>query len=176
MPILNTCTCSFFFLDLFLFLVSCCGSNDCFFSILNCLQGVKEIILLGQNVNSYRDVTPESFQLYGARYDPTRNSAGFNTIYHNKEGGLRFADLLHEVVQVNKEIRFGFTSPHPKDFPDEVSPCRVLYGKTFKILCVCAGGRCNAWPVLLTHHSTTPITLTLKLTCAGTFVEVGKTQ
>ncbi|XP_065174632.1 mitochondrial tRNA methylthiotransferase CDK5RAP1-like [Sycon ciliatum] len=85
-----------------------------------CDQGLKEIVLLGQNVNSYRDVSEESFQKFGVKMDPTHNSAGFKTIYHNKEGGLRFADLLHKVVQVSPEVRFGFTSPHPKDFPDEL--------------------------------------------------------
>nr|CAI5853975.1 unnamed protein product [Callosobruchus analis] len=57
-------------------------------------KGVKEVTLLGQNVNSYR-LKP-------------------------KRGGLRFADLLDRVARVNPEMRIRFTSPHPKDFPDEV--------------------------------------------------------
>ncbi|CAH1955501.1 unnamed protein product [Acanthoscelides obtectus] len=57
-------------------------------------KGVKEVTLLGQNVNSYR-LKP-------------------------KKGGLRFADLLNRVAAVNPEMRIRFTSPHPKDFPDEV--------------------------------------------------------
>nr|CAI5853974.1 unnamed protein product [Callosobruchus analis] len=59
-------------------------------------KGVKEVTLLGQNVNSYR------------------------TVYKPKRGGLRFADLLDRVARVNPEMRIRFTSPHPKDFPDEV--------------------------------------------------------
>lgn len=32
--------------------------------------------------------------------------------------GARFADLLDKVAEVAPEVRFRFTSPHPKDFPD----------------------------------------------------------
>lgn len=32
--------------------------------------------------------------------------------------GLRFAELLSNVAEVAPEVRFRFTSPHPKDFPD----------------------------------------------------------
>ncbi|XP_055949789.1 CDK5RAP1-like protein [Argiope bruennichi] len=76
-------------------------------------QGVKEITLLGQNVNSYRDRTAgvESKIIL---------SSGFKTIYKTKKGGLLFADLLDKVSDVNPEIRIRFTSPHPKDFPDDV--------------------------------------------------------
>lgn len=84
-------------------------------------QGVKEITLLGQNVNSYRDTsctTHHGFSLAGE--DETKLARGFRTVYKQKRGGLRFADLLDKVSQVNPEIRIRFTSPHPKDFPDEV--------------------------------------------------------
>lgn len=53
-------------------------------------EGYKEVTLLGQNVNSYKD--------------------GDNT----------FARLMYEASQVNPEMRFRFSSPHPKDFPDEL--------------------------------------------------------
>lgn len=51
-------------------------------------QGYKEITLLGQNVNSYR----------------------FEQI--------DFAALMDRVSLENPEIRFRFSSPHPKDFPE----------------------------------------------------------
>jgi tRNA A37 methylthiotransferase MiaB len=35
-----------------------------------------------------------------------------------KASGLRFAELLDQVADVAPEVRFRFTSPHPKDFPD----------------------------------------------------------
>ncbi|KAJ1990904.1 hypothetical protein GGI25_003365 [Coemansia spiralis] len=81
-------------------------------------QGVREVTLLGQNVNSYRDTSQsDTFEAegYGSAL-----SRGFNTIYRRKEGGRRFAELLHRVAQVDREMRIRFTSPHPKDFPDEL--------------------------------------------------------
>ncbi|XP_036067693.1 CDK5 regulatory subunit-associated protein 1 isoform X2 [Oryzias melastigma] len=79
-------------------------------------QGVKEVTLLGQNVNSYRDTSEEQF----CSPDPTRLSRGFQTVYKPKQGGLRFSDLLDRASRVNPTMRIRFTSPHPKDFPDEV--------------------------------------------------------
>ncbi|GFT42274.1 mitochondrial tRNA methylthiotransferase CDK5RAP1 [Nephila pilipes] len=76
-------------------------------------QGIKEITLLGQNVNSYRDLSTDidSEMIL---------SPGFKTVYKKRTGGLLFADLLDKVSDINPEIRIRFTSPHPKDFPDEV--------------------------------------------------------
>ena len=51
-------------------------------------QGYKEITLLGQNVNSYQ--------------------------YEH----IDFTRLMDEASKVNPEIRFRFSSPHPKDFPE----------------------------------------------------------
>ncbi|KAM7006309.1 mitochondrial tRNA methylthiotransferase CDK5RAP1 [Tautogolabrus adspersus] len=79
-------------------------------------QGVKEVTLLGQNVNSYRDTSEEQF----CGPDLTQLSRGFKTIYRTKRGGLRFSDLLDQVSQIDPDMRIRFTSPHPKDFPDEV--------------------------------------------------------
>lgn len=52
--------------------------------------GYKEITLLGQNVNSYNDE------------------------------GRSFAHLMQLVGEEHPEVRFRFSSPHPKDFPDEL--------------------------------------------------------
>ncbi|XP_032897513.1 mitochondrial tRNA methylthiotransferase CDK5RAP1 [Amblyraja radiata] len=79
-------------------------------------QGVKEVTLLGQNVNSYCDTSEIQFHTR----EPTHLSRGFSTIYRNKHGGLRFACLLDQVSRIDPEMRIRFTSPHPKDFPDEV--------------------------------------------------------
>lgn len=48
------------------------------------------------------------------------SNPGFHTVYKNKIGGQRFADLLHKLAHEVPEMRIRFTSPHPKDFPDEV--------------------------------------------------------
>ncbi|XP_015502619.1 CDK5 regulatory subunit-associated protein 1 [Parus major] len=79
-------------------------------------QGVKEVTLLGQNVNSFRDLSEVQFQSVAA----PGLSRGFSTVYKAKQGGLRFSHLLDQVSRIDPEMRIRFTSPHPKDFPDEV--------------------------------------------------------
>ena len=65
-------------------------------------------------MNSYHDKSTES----GLEHT---NSAGFSEMYKLRtENGLRFAELLHSVSEVAPEVRFRFTSPHPKDFPDSL--------------------------------------------------------
>ncbi|NXC85930.1 CK5P1 protein, partial [Cercotrichas coryphoeus] len=78
-------------------------------------QGVKEVTLLGQNVNSFRDLSEVQFQSVAA----PGLSRGFSTVYKAKPGGLRFSHLLDQVSRIDPEMRIRFTSPHPKDFPDE---------------------------------------------------------
>ena len=53
-------------------------------------QGYKEVTLLGQNVNSYKD------------------------------GTHTFSTLMDKASLLDPEMRFRFSSPHPKDFPDEL--------------------------------------------------------
>ena len=49
------------------------------------------------------------------------NSAGFSEMFKLRGGsGSRFADLMDMVSDAAPEIRFRFTSPHPKDFPDTI--------------------------------------------------------
>lgn len=69
-------------------------------------QGVKEITLLGQNVNSYRDLSKSEFIL-SANVE-THLAKGFKTVYKNKKGGLRFSDLLDKVSLINPEIRIRY--------------------------------------------------------------------
>ncbi|XP_054163740.1 mitochondrial tRNA methylthiotransferase CDK5RAP1-like [Oppia nitens] len=77
-------------------------------------SGVKEVTLLGQNVNSYRDLSHES--------NNTSISLvpGFKTVYKPRLRGFTFDILLDEVAKVDPNMRIRFTSPHPKDFADEV--------------------------------------------------------
>ena len=125
-------------------------------------QGVKEVTLLGQNVNSYAysdEVTgggePDFLSMLSAGNDdgktreedvvdpesvakPPGMSAevaaaggtpfvgyaeGFSSRYRadkRREGSVQFAALLDRVAAIDPEMRVRFTSPHPKDFPDEV--------------------------------------------------------
>ena len=90
------------------------------------VQGVKEVTLLGQNVNSYRDTSEVSFPGSVAMGETTGLSEGFRTIYKAKTGGRRFDELLDRVSQIDPDMRIRFTSPHPKDFPDGVNSCLSL--------------------------------------------------
>lgn len=77
-------------------------------------QGLREITLLGQNVNSYRDCSEEN------EGSPTTMAPGFKTVYKPKLGGLPFSELLRRVAESVPDMRIRFTSPHPKDFSLEV--------------------------------------------------------
>jgi len=73
-------------------------------------QGVKEITLLGQNVNSYRDLSKSEIIL--STTTETQLAKGFKTVYKNKRGGLRFSDLLDKVSSINPEIRIRYKFIH----------------------------------------------------------------
>ena len=64
-------------------------------------------------MNSYRD-TSESIHYGCAGNEVYPTAAGFSTVYKAKVGGRRFVDLLDKVSGIDSEIRFRFTSPHPK--------------------------------------------------------------
>lgn len=88
-------------------------------------RGVKEVTLLGQNVNSYRDITtnPESIgrsDLIELVKSKEEFADGFKTVYKPRTRGITFDVLLEEVAKLNPELRVRFTSPHPKDFTDSV--------------------------------------------------------
>jgi len=75
---------------------------------------IKEVVLLGQNVNSY------FFKTNGTG-DDYEIADGFSDIYSLRRGsGVRFGELLERVARVDPTIRVRFTSPHPKDFTDDV--------------------------------------------------------
>ena len=46
---------------------------------------------------------------------------GFRSVYKPRRAGkVSFAELLDAVAGVSPELRVRFTSPHPKDFSDDV--------------------------------------------------------
>lgn len=101
-------------------------------------QGVREVVLLGQNVNGYHDISIQASvdtslsTVLGSNSSSSVNpnstskyqsSPGFKNLFHSRvkdQAGVRFADLLRDVAAVDPEIRVRFTSPHPKDFPPDV--------------------------------------------------------
>ncbi|OGC81985.1 MAG: tRNA (N6-isopentenyl adenosine(37)-C2)-methylthiotransferase MiaB [Candidatus Abawacabacteria bacterium RBG_16_42_10] len=69
-------------------------------------KGAKEVMLLGQNVNSYRGMKDDGKQ-------------------------ATFAYLLHKVEEISGVERILYTSPHPKDMTDDVIEAHA----TLKNLC-----------------------------------------
>ncbi|KAJ8600099.1 hypothetical protein CTAYLR_003451 [Chrysophaeum taylorii] len=74
-----------------------------------------EITLLGQNVNSYAD-----FTVGGSLLEHTTGFEPFVARKKNAGSAVRFAELLSRVSEAAPEARIRFTSPHPKDFPDDL--------------------------------------------------------
>lgn len=83
-------------------------------------DGVREVTLLGQNVNSYRDASePAGPRFAGQAQQPL--APGFSTVYRARPAeGVRFAELLDRIAAAFPDLRVRFTSPHPKDFPEEL--------------------------------------------------------
>ncbi|CAN6440617.1 unnamed protein product [Victoria cruziana] len=81
-------------------------------------EGVKEVTLLGQNVNSYNDSSGTGEDIKSGT--DWKFSEGFSSMCKIKNMGMRFSDLLDILSTEFPEMRFRFTSPHPKDFPDEL--------------------------------------------------------
>lgn len=81
-------------------------------------QGFKEIMLLGQNVNSYAEIdTNEKRRLLPTREAKT---SGFVNISRRPVAKYDFTALLDDLSLIDPELRIRFISPHPKDFPDEL--------------------------------------------------------
>ena len=94
-------------------------------------ENAREIVLLGQNVNSYSDKThaaaaeeESSSSSSNTATTTTSNEVyaeGFKSVYvPSRNHEYDFAKLLKDVCAISPELRVRFTSPHPKDFPDNL--------------------------------------------------------
>ena len=85
-------------------------------------DNVKEIVLLGQNVNSYHDQSSSAVTTNVSNIEAYQTSnAGFTNLYRLRGGaGYYFSDLVAAVSDISPELRVRFTSPHPKDYPPEL--------------------------------------------------------
>ena len=79
-------------------------------------ENIKEVTLLGQNVNSYHDKSDASLMARPAS-EYTLSNEGFRSRIRRTDGGYHFADLVAQVSDLSPELRVRFTSPHPKDYP-----------------------------------------------------------
>lgn len=82
-------------------------------------DGIREITLLGQNVNSYCDEGKAKDLAESSSSTPSLSSPAFTSICPPKTG-LRFPALLEMVAEACPNVRIRFTSPHPKDFPPDL--------------------------------------------------------
>ena len=86
-------------------------------------EGYKEITLLGQNVNSYMRVERERGKLFDAKENN-----------NNPDKIDSFAKLLRAVNQIDGIEKIRFTSPHPKDFTDDVIEAIKKCDKVSKLI------------------------------------------
>lgn len=76
-------------------------------------KGYKEIWLLGQNVNSYGITELAQKTVWD-------NKTRMGSKPKIQEGRMTFADLLRQVNAIPGDFWIRFTSPHPKDFSDDL--------------------------------------------------------
>ena len=83
-------------------------------------EGYREVTLLGQNVNSYADSTDAAASAADGGALPLRLVDGFTSKVAPPLATVNFASLMDRLAAAHPEMRFRFTSPHPKDFPDDL--------------------------------------------------------
>lgn len=85
------------------------------------LNNLKEVVLLGQNVNSYHDRSEAALAARPLAISSSLSNSGFrNRTKRPSAGGYTFVDLVEAVADISPELRVRFTSPHPKDYPREL--------------------------------------------------------
>jgi MiaB/RimO family radical SAM methylthiotransferase len=89
-------------------------------------ESIKEVTLLGQNVNSYHDTSPTAMILSPPNSSNASTRQLSNAGFRSRQrpavaaGGFYFADLVDKVANISPELRVRFTSPHPKDYPQDL--------------------------------------------------------
>ena len=88
-------------------------------------DNLKEVVLLGQNVNSYHDRSDSALVARPFSTVPSLSNEGFRSRINKRhyEGGYTFVDLVETIANLSPELRVRFTSPHPKDYPSELLHC-----------------------------------------------------
>ncbi len=76
-------------------------------------QGFREITLLGQNVNSYRDTSPLT-PLLG------KERGTYPSPYQGEGQGRGFSDLLAACARAVPSVRIRYTTSHPQDFDQKL--------------------------------------------------------
>jgi len=123
-------------------------------------QGYKEVVLLGQNVNSYLDAsTPSRLEEgrqasladgFTQKWKPRKVKVPL--LHQVRDGqqeeagvvasGVDFGELLLRVSELDPEMRIRFQAPHPKNFPNDV--LRLISS---------TGNICNALHMPVQHGS-----------------------
>ncbi|KAL1245095.1 Mitochondrial tRNA methylthiotransferase CDK5RAP1 [Trichinella spiralis] len=96
-------------------------SNMCSYCVVPFTRGFEKSRPVKSIENEFRQLCEE---LRGERGHFARTKReqlfGFVNVVKRKKCGIRFAELLQRLSNINSNVRIRFTSPHPKDFPDEV--------------------------------------------------------
>jgi len=93
-------------------------------------KGYKEIWLLGQNVNDYRS----PINTNKATNFPQYNICDIRGKIRENSQEINFAALIKMVNEIPGDFKFFFTSPHPKNFSDELIEVLAKSKKFGKIL------------------------------------------
>ena len=79
-------------------------------------DGVREVMLLGQNVNSYKGV----WRIGQAGNGVQQNGQAGNDVQQDGQTVCSFAELIQEVAKIDGIERIRFMTSHPKDISDEL--------------------------------------------------------
>lgn len=90
-------------------------------------QGYREVTLLGQNVDSYKWISPQQAneQLINGQHASPKllmedQLAKIHQAEVDRQETINFAQLLAQVAQIHPDLRVRFSTSHPKDITHEV--------------------------------------------------------